>query len=134
MTHEQAVQTGASERYLLEEMSELERDAFENHYFSCLECAEDVRTGGLLRAGVKAGLLEARAGQATVVRLKPVRPKLLWRASVVLPWAVAATLALAIGYQSLTPPLQPQALSPVTLRAATRGAAPNVPLTPGAGA
>ena len=59
MTHAQAVQTGASERYLLEEMSELERHSFENHYFSCLECAEDVRTGGMLREGVKAGLLEA---------------------------------------------------------------------------
>ena len=44
-------------------MSELERHAFENHYFSCLECAEDVRTGGMLREGVKAGLLEA-SGQA----------------------------------------------------------------------
>ena len=105
MTHEKAVQTGASERYLLEEMSELERHAFENHYFSCLECAEDVRTGGMLREGVKAGLLGAETGpgRATVTRLKPASMKFVWRPSAVLPWAVAATLALAVGYQSLTP-------------------------------
>ena len=60
MTHEKAVQTGASERYLLEEMSELERHAFENHYFSCVECAEDVRTGGLLRDGCQGGAPRGR--------------------------------------------------------------------------
>jgi hypothetical protein len=48
---------------------------------------------------------------------------------VVLPWAVAATLAITTGYQALwTMPelrrqvLEPQALSPVPLRPATRGA------------
>jgi hypothetical protein len=139
MTHEKAVQTGASERYLLEEMSELERHAFEDHYFSCLECAEDVRTGGMLREGVRAGLLRAETapGRATVTQLKPASMKFVWTPSAVIPWAVAATLALAVGYQSLTPPvqpLQPQALAPVTLRAASRGAEATVPLAPGAGA
>ena len=33
----------ASERYLLDEMSQDERDQFEEHYFSCVECADEVR-------------------------------------------------------------------------------------------
>jgi len=53
MNHLQAVNTSAAERYLLEEMSELERHAFEDHYFSCADCAEDVRVGALMREGLK---------------------------------------------------------------------------------
>ena len=57
MTHEEAVSTLASERYLLEEMSGPERETFEEHYFSCVECADDVRAGGVMRDGVRAGLM-----------------------------------------------------------------------------
>jgi hypothetical protein len=61
MTHEEAVSTLASERYLLEEMSEPERETFEEHYFSCVECADDVRAAGVMRDGVRAGLMDERA-------------------------------------------------------------------------
>ena len=37
MQHQQALATKASERYLLGEMSELERFDFEAHYFDCPE-------------------------------------------------------------------------------------------------
>lgn len=136
MTHAQAVETNSAERYLLDEMSELERHAYENHYFSCLECAEDVRAAALMRDGAKAGLL----GSPTVDSVrsfadgKRLHPKSGWRPSIVLPWAVAATLLLAMGYQSSTlvrapqQQLEPQALVPVTLRPASRGAEPVVPL------
>ena len=137
MTHAQAVETHAAERYLLDEMPEIERYAFEEHYFDCAECADDVRTGGLMREGVRAGLLPQAVGPVTGVReataaAAPQAPR-PWRASTLLPWAVAATLAMAVGYQQLwvVPGLQQQlptsqALSPVTLRPATRGAAPTV--------
>jgi hypothetical protein len=131
MTHMQAVRSGAAERYLLDEMSEVERHAFEEHYFACMECAEDVRAGALMRDGVKTGMLEGRA--AGVVKFEPRRHS---RASIVLPWAVAATLAVAIGYQSLTPNRGSlaglEALAPVTLRPASRGAEATVSLRPGA--
>jgi hypothetical protein len=51
---------------------------------------------------------------------------------VILPWAAAATLAVAVGYQTLlvTPALRdrasPRALTPVALRPASRGSAPVV--------
>ena len=35
MNHVEAVKTLAIERYLLEEMTPEERDAFEEHFFSC---------------------------------------------------------------------------------------------------
>src|SRR6266852_1735582 len=142
MNHLQAVNTSAPERYLLEEMSELERHAFEDHYFSCADCAEDVRLGALMREGAKAGFIDA-AKAGSVVSLagtRAARAKTVWRASVVLPWAAAATLALVAGYQSLMLApgqdrrIQPQALTPITLRPASRGAEPVVPLPAGTAA
>jgi hypothetical protein len=142
MNHQQAVRTSAPERYLLEEMSELERHAFEDHYFSCADCAEEVRLAALMREGVKAGLLDAQGAESVVsfAEAKTARAKTAWRASVVVPWAAAATLALVAGYQSLglapgqERRLQAQALAPVTLRPASRGAEPVVPLSAGTAA
>lgn len=43
MDHDHAVQTHAVERYLLKEMTPAERLEFEEHYFDCVVCAEDLR-------------------------------------------------------------------------------------------
>jgi anti-sigma factor RsiW len=48
MDHREAVRTMAAEKYLLDEFGPEERDAFEEHFFSCDECAEDVRAGAAL--------------------------------------------------------------------------------------
>jgi len=53
LTHEQAVATMACERYLLDELSELERQAFEDHFFTCADCADAVRVGELMRVGAR---------------------------------------------------------------------------------
>jgi hypothetical protein len=114
MTHEHAVSTMACERYLLEEMSELERHAFEEHFFSCADCAEDVRAADLMRAGVR------EAGRAEPIPFIP-RAQRRWVAAV--PWAAAASLALVVGYQAVSGPgeIGPYVLEPVTLRPTTRG-------------
>jgi hypothetical protein len=115
MTHDAAVKSMATERYLLEEMSDAERDAFEEHFFSCVECAEDLRTAELMRTGAR------EAGRKNVVAFQPKRQP---RWTVALPWAAAASLAVVVGYQSLGAPRfdAPYALEPVTLRPASRGA------------
>ena len=115
MTHDAAVKSLATERYLLEEMSDEERDAFEEHFFSCPECADDLRTADLMRAGAR------EAGRRRVVAFQPKRQP---RWTVALPWAAAASLAVVVGYQSLGTPRfdSPYALEPVTLRPASRGA------------
>lgn len=138
MTHEQAVSTFASERYLLEEMTGPERSTFEEHYFSCTECADDVRAAALMRDGVRAGLLEDHAGSNNVHdmrasaawRQKTEGPR-RWYQSAAIPWAAAATLAVVAGYQTLvTSPERtlsaPVALAPITLRPASRGQEPKI--------
>lgn len=63
MTHQQAVEKQSAERYLLDEMPEIERFAFEEHFFDCDVCADQVRTGAVMVEGVKAGFLP-EAGEA----------------------------------------------------------------------
>jgi anti-sigma factor RsiW len=138
MTHEQALDGLASERYLLDEMTEDERFEFEAHYFDCTECAEDVRLGDRIRqesrhagAAMQGGTEAARP--ATVL----TSPRWWRRPMVAAPWAVAASLAVVASYQSLVtgPTLResvsPQALETVMLRGATRGAATTLTIAPG---
>lgn len=128
MTHQEALKGFASERYLLDEMTEVERFEFEAHYFDCAECADDVRQGEMIRQ-------EARRGTPTVASVTDtVRPAVVltspkwWRKPMtVAPWAVAATLALMVGYQSAgTNRLVSESIEPVMLRGATRGAGTTV--------
>jgi hypothetical protein len=144
MTHQEAVDTLAPDRYLLDEMSDSERQAFEDHYFSCHDCADDLRTGATLIEGTKAGMAAQSAG-GQVVPMRPPRSKTgnatssvarsAWYRSPAIPWAVAATLAVVVSYQSLSlaPVLRrdgsPMVLAPVTvtLRPESRGREPIVP-------
>ena len=132
MTHQQAVQSMAAERYLLDEMSELERHRFEEHYFDCVDCAEEVRIGGVVREEVRAAGPSVPAIQPRSLRIVPARARNLF--TVVMPWAAAAALALFAGYQALVlvPDLRSmataQAISPVMLRQASRGDAPMIPV------
>lgn len=43
MDHQRAIETEAAVRYRLELMLDDERDAYENHYFCCPQCAEEVK-------------------------------------------------------------------------------------------
>jgi anti-sigma factor RsiW len=129
MDHELAVNTLAAERYLLEEMPEAERLLFEEHYFSCADCAADVRIGAMMRDGAR------RAGSGSrLVPFRQTRPALT--RSIVVPWAAAASLAAIVAYQSFVVlPASRQsgdaiALTPVTLRPATRGQEPDLTVGP----
>jgi len=54
MDHETAVRTGAAERYFLGYLTGQDRDSYEEHYFMCPECAEDLRTLSVFAANAKA--------------------------------------------------------------------------------
>lgn len=42
MDHNYAVENHVAEGYLLDDLDEAERDAYEDHYFGCTKCAEEV--------------------------------------------------------------------------------------------
>jgi hypothetical protein len=139
MTHQQALDGLASERYLLDEMTEVERFEFEAHFFDCADCAEDVRLGEMIRQEARRAGPAMAAGDTAVGRPAVVLTSAKWwrRPMVAAPWAAAATLALVAGYQSLVtvPGLRdavaPQSIEPVMLRGATRGAATTVTIARG---
>jgi hypothetical protein len=128
MDHQQAIATQAAERYLLDELDEADRDAFESHYFSCVTCADDVKAGARMQDGVRAGMLEG-ASVRHVATVIPIESRRRSTMAVFVPWAAAASLALVAGYQALwvVPGLRQDALAPsVTvpqlLKPASRGA------------
>jgi hypothetical protein len=45
MDHNYAVKNHTAERYLMDELEEAERNAYEEHFFSCPACAEEIRSG-----------------------------------------------------------------------------------------
>jgi hypothetical protein len=57
--HLRASETNAVERYLLDELSPVERDEFELHYFECAECAAAVDSGQQFIANAKAVMAES---------------------------------------------------------------------------
>src|SRR5205807_9315060 len=45
MDHDLAIKNNTAERYLLGELTEMEMEAYEEHFFSCTACAQEVKLG-----------------------------------------------------------------------------------------
>jgi hypothetical protein len=92
MEHTEAAATMAAERYLLNEMEAAERDAFEEHFFNCAECAADVRDEALIAGAIRS---EGRG----VTKVVPFRPRVASRAGWLAAAAAVAGMAF-LGYQN----------------------------------
>ena len=142
MEHDLVVREGMTEKYLLNELDPEVRDQFEEHFFTCQQCALDVRAGAQFVEQSKMILAEKpEVAAATVSRARGGSSGwLAWlRPAFVAP---ALTLLLAIvGYQNLVtyPRLQRTQTSPEVLPWApvnigTWGAAgPMITISPGQG-
>lgn len=102
MTHDEAIKDGATERYVLDEMTDEERDAFEEHYFECAVCAEDVRTAISLREG-----LAAEQRRESIPNVVPIEPRQR-RLPASIAAAAAATIAVVSMYAGVVQPKQRQ--------------------------
>ncbi len=103
MNHEEAAAAGIVEKYLLGELNSKELEAFEEHYFSCAQCAADVRAAYLA--------IEALRTEVGARRQKQDRPLVAFPHSAARPaaslfrhWgAIAASVLLSVvGYQNLS--------------------------------
>lgn len=61
MDHETAIRLQAAERYVSGELPETERDQFEEHFFECAICAEEVSFEQIFAANTRAVLREEAA-------------------------------------------------------------------------
>jgi hypothetical protein len=139
MEHSEAVQLKAAERYVLGELSGDLRTQYEEHYFGCPECAEDLKLAAAFventRAVLESGPVtrSARVPMATERRFSSSGwfARLL-RPSFAIP--VFALLLLFAGYQNLiviphlksaAPSISPQTLPSYSLISAnSRGGEP----------
>lgn len=139
MTHSEAVNQMAAERYLLGELPVEVRDAFEEHLFDCPECAFDIRAGVAFvdEASVQLPGLTAnppvsapQAASSSPVQTVPKARNRWWSFLFATPAFAApvfATLLVVIGYQNLvtlpalrTEAAEPRLLPSVALHAGTR--------------
>jgi hypothetical protein len=130
MDHFKAVNNQAVEQYLLGQMPEAEIEEFEQHFFECGLCAEEVQSGIVFQEN-------ARAAFAAVPQPEPAPAKRNWFAAwwpkpaFAVPAFAAALLAVVVIYQAgfEIPALRqqiaqsrgPQALLAFALRPASRG-------------
>jgi hypothetical protein len=90
MDHETAIRVQAAERYLLDEFSPEERTEFEDHFFGCVECADEVRSASILAANATAVLKEENARESAAAE------RLLGRSRVRFFWPLLASAALNV--------------------------------------
>ena len=140
MDHGEAIQMMAAERYLLDELTPGEKDAFEQHLFDCRDCALDLRAGATFVTEAKTELAEmnSQAADFTAVRAAGTQPRkkfwsILFQPAFVVP-AFAVMLAV-IAWQNVStiPSLHRDASGPRILRsyaihAGTRGTTPTAVL------
>src|ERR1700683_3538358 len=72
MEHLEAIQLKAAERYLLGELSGDLRDQFEDHFFTCADCKQDIEAGAVFVDGARE-VLGHENDESPIHR--PARPK-----------------------------------------------------------
>jgi hypothetical protein len=111
MDHSEALKLQAAEKYVLGELPANLRDAYEEHYFDCRECAADIKAAV---AFVDSSRAEFRSGPGE----DPHQGWFAWLRPAVMVPAMAVLLA-ALAYQSFVtiPHLQRGAATPATASA-----------------
>jgi hypothetical protein len=139
MDHAFAEKTGAADRYLLDEFTLEERVEFEDHYFDCADCSDQVRKGAIFIETARDVLRAERPNEAiaNVGRPRNRSGLLEWLKAWLfnpmqgLPALAALGLAMVVGYQNLAtiPALvRPELMSDMVIAPMTRGKTPVVPI------
>jgi len=100
MDHTEAINSQAVEKYFLGELKGAQRDAFEEHFFDCAECAADVKTTAILVDNVREVLRSVPVDAKKVPGREPRTGGFLnwWKPAY--SFATIAVLVAAIGYQN----------------------------------
>ena len=99
MNHDEAIRSGAAEKYVLRELSDELRDAYEDHFLECAECTNNMHAlSGFAEGG-------AEVYDNLHAEVVPSKPKTIWarlfQSSAAIPAFAAIVLVLAVvGYQT----------------------------------
>jgi hypothetical protein len=98
MDHNEAIRSMIVEKYLLSDLTPELREEFEEHFFDCRECGDDVRTGAAFLEHSKTILSSVAVAQPARIP-RPARPAwTAWLRGLAVP-AMALLLAV-VGYQN----------------------------------
>jgi putative zinc finger protein len=98
MDHSEAIRIKAAEQYLLGELTGQEREQYEEHFFSCQECAKELTATAAFVENAKEAF---RSGEVSAHSKRPVAARwfdLFLRPAFAVP--ALAVLALVVTYQS----------------------------------
>ncbi len=127
MDHSEAVRLRAAERYVLQQLTAVEAEAFEEHFFSCPECAEEVRWISMFeenaRKAVKAREMSAelallaalQSGVENVVLLPEHTRQVIFSAASKTAGALVASLLSASGVSRFSLPVPAEREGPVQI-------------------
>jgi hypothetical protein len=137
MDHDTAIRMQAAERYVLKEFAPEQQAEFEEHFFGCPECAQEVRSAAIFVANAAQVLREERASESAGWERSVGRPN--WRFWWPLVASAALNLALLAGFgiehflgPNASAGMEPQFYQTVGVTAASRGTQPAVPVAKGA--
>ncbi len=99
MDHNEAIQLQAAVKYVLGELSQVQRDGYEEHYFDCAECAVDIKALATFAGTAREVLRQEKANQLAKEAVPARRGWLGWFQPIVAVPAFAALL-LIIAYQN----------------------------------
>ena len=120
MDHSDAVRTKAAERYLLGDMPARDREEYEDHFFGCVECAQEVQAGAIFIDSAKEALAASGVPETSAKPRRSSGARWAWFSRPAFALPVMALLLLIAGYQAVyeVPHLQSalsQASAPQTL-------------------
>jgi hypothetical protein len=103
MDHDEAVRLQAAEKYLLGQLPKEQHAAYEEHYFDCAVCAEEIKATAAFMESARQVVCEKAPEVVDAKRLAPAKPKgdgwFAWlKPAFAVP--VMAALLLFVGYQN----------------------------------
>jgi hypothetical protein len=127
MDHAESIRLKIAEKYLLGECSPEEREQFEEHYFDCQQCADEVRLGFEFCNSAKAALREIPRPVEAAVSQQKVIGWFAWMRQAPVPMLAGVAFGALIAYQNviqipkLRTALSAQVLPATVLAPAARG-------------
>lgn len=100
MDHSDAVRSKAAERYLLGEMASSAREEYEEHFFSCVECAQEIQAGAAFVDAAR-DVLGSEAVSASPVKAERKPSPWVWLLRPAFAIPAMALMLLVVGYQNL---------------------------------
>jgi len=146
MKHDDAVKILAVEQYLLGEMPAAEREAFEEHYFECNICADELRSASGFIADARAifaaepegapAAVEQQPPPRTIVETRPARNWFAWLQPQTAAFALAGVMVVSLGtittlWRQVEQLSSPRIVDTTFLHGQTRGAASEIQVAAG---